>query len=180
MNVRRRKMITTKQPRREHNFSVKMSRLKSNHRHITSSPFDLHEISVCPETDLSHCGYISDSRYSGVVDCSIRLSICKCSRVIYSRKRIQRTGLHIHHNLCTYQFHYLLRYTLPTRREGHGGGNRGSSSKSTLLGKTVLMAGREPLDRVHHGRLAIEQTYLVFDKVLYGIMATFDAFVFLK
>ena len=44
------------------------------------------------------------------------------------------------------------------------------------------MAGREPLDGVHHGRLAIAQTYgyLVFDKVLYGIMATFNAFVFLK
>ena len=46
----------------------------------------------------------------------------------------------------------------------------------------ILMTGREPLDGVHHGRLAIEQTYgyLVFDKVVYGIMATFNAFVFLK
>src|SRR5579859_4350192 len=44
------------------------------------------------------------------------------------------------------------------------------------------MAGSEPLDGVHHGRLAIEQTYgyLVFDKVVYGVMATFNAFVFMK
>ena len=34
----------------------------------------------------------------------------------------------------------------------------------------------------HHGRLAIEQTYgyMCFDKVRYGIMATFNAFVFMK
>jgi hypothetical protein len=40
------------------------------------------------------------------------------------------------------------------------------------------MAGNEP----HHGRLAIEQAYgyLVFDKIEYGIMATFNAYVYMK
>lgn len=44
------------------------------------------------------------------------------------------------------------------------------------------MVGHEPLDGVHHGRLAIEQLYgyLVFDKVVYGIMTTFNSFVFIK
>jgi hypothetical protein len=44
------------------------------------------------------------------------------------------------------------------------------------------MEGHEPLDGVHHGRLALEQTYgyMCFDKVRYGIMATFNAFVFMK
>ena len=38
------------------------------------------------------------------------------------------------------------------------------------------------LEGEHHGRLAIEQTYgyMCFDKVRYGIMATFNAFVFMK
>ena len=37
-------------------------------------------------------------------------------------------------------------------------------------------------DGVHHGRLAVEQTYgyLVHDKILYGIISTFNALVFLK
>jgi hypothetical protein len=45
-----------------------------------------------------------------------------------------------------------------------------------------LTVGREPLEGEHHGRLAIEQTYgyMCFDKVRYGIMATFNAFVFMK
>jgi hypothetical protein len=44
------------------------------------------------------------------------------------------------------------------------------------------MEGLEPEAGVHHGRLAIEQTYgyMCFDKVLYGIMATFNTFVFMK
>jgi len=46
----------------------------------------------------------------------------------------------------------------------------------------LLTEGREPLQGEHHGRLAIEQTYgyMCFDKVRYGIMTTFNAFVFLK
>ena len=45
-----------------------------------------------------------------------------------------------------------------------------------------LMEGCEPLHGIHHGRLAIEQTYgyMVFDQVVYGIMSTFNSFVFLK
>lgn len=46
----------------------------------------------------------------------------------------------------------------------------------------VLTEGQEPLKGDHHGRLAIEQTYgyMCVDKVCYGIMATFNAFVLLK
>src|SRR5438045_3355073 len=55
-------------------------------------------------------------------------------------------------------------------------------SKQAPSSMTVLIIGREPIDGIHHGRLAIEQTYgyLVFDKVLFGIMTTFNSFVFLK
>jgi hypothetical protein len=44
------------------------------------------------------------------------------------------------------------------------------------------ISGEAKEDGVHHGRLAIEQTYgyLVHDKILYGIISTFNAFVFLK
>jgi len=46
----------------------------------------------------------------------------------------------------------------------------------------LLTKGIEPLEGEHHGRLAIEQTYgyMCFDKMCYGIMATFNAFVLLK
>jgi hypothetical protein len=45
-----------------------------------------------------------------------------------------------------------------------------------------MVSGEAKEDGVHHGRLAIEQTYgyLVHDKILYGIISTFNAFVFLK
>jgi hypothetical protein len=45
-----------------------------------------------------------------------------------------------------------------------------------------LTEGYEPLEGEHHGRLALEQTYgyMCFDKVRYGIMAIFNAFVFMK
>ena len=38
------------------------------------------------------------------------------------------------------------------------------------------------LQEVHHGRLAIEQAYgyMVYDQVRYGIMSTFNSFVFMK
>ena|SRR2546423_6022677 len=47
---------------------------------------------------------------------------------------------------------------------------------------SISTIGRERIDGVHHGRLAIEQTYgyLIFDRVLYGLMTTFNSFVFLK
>jgi len=46
----------------------------------------------------------------------------------------------------------------------------------------LLTKGTEPLEGEHHGRLAMEQTYgyICFDKVCYGIMATFNAFVLMK
>src|SRR5579859_1419324 len=46
----------------------------------------------------------------------------------------------------------------------------------------LVTIGREPIEGIHHGRLAFEQTYgyLVFDKILYGVMTTFNSFVFLK
>ena len=44
------------------------------------------------------------------------------------------------------------------------------------------MDGPERLDGDHHGRLGIEQLYgyMVFDKFIYGILTTFNSFVFLK
>jgi hypothetical protein len=47
---------------------------------------------------------------------------------------------------------------------------------------TMLIEGREPLSGEHHARLGIEQLYgyMVFDKVLYGILTTFNSFVFFK
>jgi hypothetical protein len=44
------------------------------------------------------------------------------------------------------------------------------------------MEGRDRLDGDHHGRLGIEQLYgyMVFDKILYGILTTFNSFIFLK
>src|SRR5271169_6883646 len=40
----------------------------------------------------------------------------------------------------------------------------------------------EPLSGVHHGRLAFEQTYsyMVYDEIIYGIISTFNSFIFLK
>src|SRR5271169_6726343 len=40
----------------------------------------------------------------------------------------------------------------------------------------------EPLSGVHHGRLAFEQTYsyMVYDEIIYGIISTFNSFVFMK
>ena len=48
--------------------------------------------------------------------------------------------------------------------------------------QSSLTIGREPLQGVHHGRLAVEQAYgcMVHDKILYGILSTYNAFVFLK
>jgi hypothetical protein len=38
------------------------------------------------------------------------------------------------------------------------------------------------MDGLHHGRLAVEQTYgyMLHDKIRYGIISTFNAFVFMK
>jgi hypothetical protein len=46
----------------------------------------------------------------------------------------------------------------------------------------LIIIGRDPLQGVHHGRLAVEQIYgyMVHDKILYGILSTYNAFVFLK
>ena len=46
----------------------------------------------------------------------------------------------------------------------------------------LTIIGRDPLQGVHHGRLAVEQIYgyMVHDKILYGILSTYNAFVFLK
>ena len=46
----------------------------------------------------------------------------------------------------------------------------------------LMEKGTEPLDGVHHGRLAVEQTYgyMVHDEIIYGIISTFNSFVFMK
>jgi hypothetical protein len=46
----------------------------------------------------------------------------------------------------------------------------------------MLIEDREPLSREYHARLSIEQLYeyMVFDKILYGILTTFNSFMFFK
>lgn len=68
-----------------------------------------------PRLDLFNCRYISDPRYRGVVDCSIRLGICKCPRIVYSGKWISRPCIRIYHKLCPHQFHYILRHSTSPR-----------------------------------------------------------------
>jgi hypothetical protein len=47
---------------------------------------------------------------------------------------------------------------------------------------TLTWEGTEPLSGVHHGRLAVEQTYgyMVYDEIIYGIISTFNSFIFMK
>lgn len=55
--------------------------------------------------------------------------------------------------------------------------------KDGLYSVFVINAkGCESLDGVHHEHLAVEQIYdyMIYDKICYGIISTFDVFVFMK
>ena len=80
---------------------------------------------------------------------------------------------------------YMMENSQVSLDSRHGGKLlRMKSRKSELVNHldTTLMEGRERLDGDHHGHLGIEQLYgyMVFDKVIYGILTTFNSFVFLK
>jgi hypothetical protein len=56
----------------------------------------------------------------------------------------------------------------------------GKLKRSSIM--MLIITGCDPLQGPHHGRLAVEQTYgyMVHDKILFGILSTYNAFVFMK
>jgi hypothetical protein len=53
---------------------------------------------------------------------------------------------------------------------------------TTTIQRQANVEGVERLNGVHHGRLAVEQTYgyMVHDNIAYGIISTFNGFVFIR